>query len=442
MMKIAILGFGFQGQNAYKYYQRLGYQITICDQRPVLDDPPEADFQLGEHYLQDLDRFDSLNRTSSLSPDKIVAANHGDRAILEKVTTTSNEFFKQVKTPIIAVTGTKGKGTTCLLLQALLEAANLKVCLMGNIGFDALGFVAEAQQADVVVFEIASYQTLDLRYSPRVGIALNIAPDHINWHGGFANYVRAKAQLFAHQKASDKAVYFMANPYSCQIVERSPALKVGYAVDNNPQAQVRIDNDCIYIAEELLMPTKELALIGHYNLENVCAALAACQSFLPPASATETMVNVLRRFKNPANRLEFVCELKGVRYINDSFSTNPHATQAALASIKEPKVLIIGGQDKGIDMEDFLESLLKTNIKHLIAIGPTSSQIAEFLQAKSPSFSIEHSCQTIDEIVQNAASKARAGDVVLLSPAYASHAYFGNASVRARQFKEAIARLK
>lgn len=442
MTKVAILGFGFQGQSAYKYYQRLGYHITICDQRPVLDNPPEAALQLGENYLQDLSRFDLLNRTSSLSPDKIVAANNGDQTILNKVTTTSNEFFKQTKTPIIAVTGTKGKGTTCLLLRALLEAANLKVCLTGNIGFDALGFVEEARQADVVVFEIASYQTLDLRYSPQVGVALNVAPDHINWHGDFTSYVRAKAQLFAHQKATDKAVYFMSNTYSRQLVEQSPALKIGYAVDNNLQAQVRIKNDCIYIDEELLMPVEQVALVGRYNLENVCAALAACQDFLPAASAAKIMVKVLRQFKNPENRLEFIREFKGVRYINDSLSTNPHAVQAALASIKEPKILIIGGKDKGIPEEDFLKSLLKANIKHLIAIGPTGVTVAKFLRANSAPFSIERACQTMAEIVQNAASQASIGDVVLLSPGYASHAYFGNATVRANQFKEAVANLQ
>ena len=439
-MKVAILGFGLQGQSAYKHYRGLGYQLTICDQKQTLNNPPPADLQLGPGYLQNLSRFDLLVRTSSLQPAEIVKAN--SQAILEKVTTTSNEFFKRVSTPIIAVTGTKGKGTTCLLAKELLEAAGLKVCLVGNIGLDALSFLDEARQADVVVFEIASYQTMDLNYSPRVGVALNIMPDHIDWHGDFESYLEAKAQLFAHQKADDKAVYFVSDSNSIRAVRRTKAVKVGYAIDDNPAAHAGIKNGQVCIGGIVLLPVGQLALSGRYNWENICAALVACEEFMPGSPGHKAMIDVLRRFANPENRLEFVREVNGVKYINDSFATNPHAARAALEAIEAPKILIVGGQGKGIPMEDFFESILKADIKHLIAVGPTAPDVVRFLRIRSPGFSIEEGCQTMEEIVSNAADRASEGDVVLLSPGYAAtYPIFGNAVIRAQKFKEAVARL-
>ena len=441
-MKVAILGFGLQGQSAYKHYRDLGCQLTICDQKETLNKPPGADLQLGSGYLQNLNRFDLLVRTSSLPPPEIVSANGNDQTILEKVTTTSNEFLKQTQTPVIAVTGTKGKGTTCLLAKELLEAAGMEVCLVGNIGLDALSFLNEARQADVVVFEIASYQTVDLNYSPQIGVALKIRPDHIDWHGDFENYLIAKAQLFVHQKAGDKAVYCINDLNSVRAVERTKAAKIGYAADGDSAARVAIRDRQVCIGQKALMPVEQLALTGQHNWENVCAALAACEDFMLGSSGQKAMVDVLRRFANPENRLEFVREINGVRYINDSFATNPQAAQAALQAVAGPKILIAGGQDKGIFMEEFFESILAADIKHLIAIGPAGSDVVRFLRSRSAGFSIEEGCQTMDEIVRNAIGKASAGDTVLLSPGYAAtYATFGNAVIRANKFKEAIAGL-
>ena len=442
-MRVAILGYGLQGRSAYKHYLKLGCRLTVCDQNEALKGPAGAELKLGETYLENLERFDLLVRTSSLPPEKIVAANGGRPAILEKATTTSNEFLRLAGTPVIAITGTKGKGTTSLLSEALLKAAGLKVCLAGNIGVDVLERLEKAQRADVVVFEIASYQTVDLRCSPQVGVALKITPDHINWHGSFEAYSQAKARLFAHQTPKDKAVYFLGNRPACRAVEASPATKVGYDIRDNPKARVRIKAGRLYLASEPLMSVSRLALEGEHNRENVCAAVAACEDFLPKGpEGRRLIVGVLSRFGNLENRLEFVRELRGVRYINDSSATNPQAALAALRTVEGPKILIAGGLDKGIPMEELFEGILSLGVKHLVAIGPTGPVMADFLRRRSAGFSIEESCETMAEMMASAVAKAVAGDSVLLSPGYASHAYFGNASVRARRFKEEVARLR
>ena len=441
-MKVAILGFGLQGRSAYDYYHQRGDQLTICDQKDNLETPPPADRQLGADYLKDIDRFDLLVRTSSMPPEEIVAAGGGDQSILAKLTTTTNEFLKRVQTPVIAVTGTKGKGTTSLLADALLTAAGLKVCLAGNIGIDVLSRLDEANQADVVVLELASYQTVDLRYSPEIGVILRIAPDHLAWHGDFDRYVQAKAQLFAHQRPTDKTIYFLGDPISTRVAAGTRSGKVGYAVDDRPEARVKIKDDQIYLGDKPLLPVKELDLVGRHNWENACAAIAACEDFLPTTDKYKVIADVLRRFPNPENHLEFIGKIEGVSYINDSSATSPLAAQAALEAVPEPKVLIVGGRSKGIPPDDLLAAILEAEIRHLIAIGPEGPAIARLLRAKSPQFSLDDSCQTMMEIVRSAAAKAKAGDAVLLSPGYAAtHPPFGNFSGRARQFKAEVARL-
>ena len=442
-IKVAILGFGLQGRSSYKYYKALGHQVTICDLNSNLPDPPaQADLKLGSTYLNDLDQFDLLVRTPVLQPEKIAAANPDSPRILDKMTTASNEFFRQVKTPIIAITGTKGKGTTSFLSQAILEAAGLKVCLVGNIGIPPLDVVTEAQEADVVVFEIASFQTMDLQYSPQIGVCLNISPDHLDWHKDYDDYVNCKAQLFAHQNKDNKAVFFASSPDASRAVSRSPALKMSYAVREGIEADVHVRDGAIYFKNEFIIQTKDIAIIGRHNWQNVCAAVAACYDFLPADSASRVIASVLRDFTNPPNRLELVRRLHQVRYINDSFATVPEPTIAALESIDGPKILIAGGRDKGTDMNYLVDKILSGNVKHLITIGPKGEEIARLIKEADSGFSVEGNCLTMAAAVQDAFKHARAGDVVLLSPANASHEIFKNASDRAEQFKTAVAKLK
>ncbi len=440
-MKVAILGFGQQGISAYKYYVALEHQVTICDQLNKLANSPEgADLRLGPTYLENLGAFDLLVRTPFLQPDKIVVANPNDSHILDRVTTASNEFFQRVKTPIIAITGTKGKGTVSLLCQAILESSGLKVCLVGNVGIPPLDVVEEANKSDVVVFEIASFQTMDLTHSPQVGVCLNMSPEHLDWHKDYEDYLNCKAQLFANQDSKDKAIFAFGDKDSERIVRNGRGQILSYG-GNDFEFYACIIDESIYVAGKEVAKISDIKLLGRHNQQNVCAAIAACYDFLPAALAGQIITRVLHDCKSFPSRLEPIRELRQVTYINDSYASAPEASIAALEAVEAPKILIAGGHDKGVDMSKFVEKILASGVKHVIVIGKTGVEIARLLREKTPDFSITESCKSMKEVVAAAASRAEVGDAVLLSTASASFGMFKNYNDRAEQFKQAVAEL-
>lgn len=435
------MGFGQQGRSATRYYAERGYEITVCDQAgAVADIPAGVALQLGAGYLNDLDRFDLLVRTPFMQPDKITSANPQAPDILDKVTTATDEFFKCVSTPILAVTGTKGKGTTCLLSEAILKQAGLKVCLVGNIGVPPLDVLEDANAADIVVFEIASFQTMDLTRSPQVGVCLNMSPEHLDWHKDYEDYLSCKAQLFANQRAGDKAIFAAGDKDSERVVSGSSGRIVSYGSDNE-QAYVHIATGSIYVDGRDVAKASDIKLLGRHNRQNVCAAIAACYDYLPPDEAPAIIQTALRNCTGFPSRLEPIRELRGVTYINDSYASAPEASIAALEAVAAPKILIAGGHDKGVDMGKFADKILASNVKHVITIGKTGIEIARLIRKSQPDFSIVEDCRSMQEVVERAAGLAAAGDAVLLSTASASFGMFKNYNDRADQFKQAVGRL-
>ena len=435
------MGFGQQGRSAARYYAARGCEITVCDQAESLEGIPAGGaLQLGAGYLDGLDRFDLLVRTPFMQPEKITAANPQAPDILSKVTTATNEFFERVKTPIIAVTGTKGKGTTCLLSEAILKRTGLRVCLAGNIGVPPLDVLDEAAEADVVVFEIASFQALDLTKSPSVGVCLNMSPEHLDWHKDYDDYLDSKARLFANQAEGDKAIYAAGDRDSKRVVSGSAGRILSYG--DGPGAYVRIEGGSVRVGGRDVAGTADIKLLGEHNRQNVCAAIAACYGFLPEEEAPAIVRAALRDCKGFPSRLEPIRELRGVTYVNDSYASAPEASIAALRAVKEPKILIAGGHDKGVDMEPFVDEILARDVKRVITIGVTGDKIAGLLRKKRPGFNPQEGCRSMKEIVEVAAAAAEAGDTVLLSTASASFGMFKNYNDRAEQFKRAVAELE
>ena len=440
--KVAIVGFGRQGLSAYNYYKNLGAEVAVRDQKEALENaPPGAELRLGDGYLEGLAEFDIIVRTPFLQPQKISQANPDQPGILKKVTTATNEFFKLVKTPIIAVTGTKGKGTTCLLIEAFLKKAGLKTVLMGNIGVPPLDVWREARAADAVVFEIASFQSLDLRYSPQIGVCLNISPEHLDWHADYDDYLDAKAQLFAHQNSEDYAVYAAGDRDSQRIVSQSPGRILSYGAEKRP-ADVYVEDQNIYIGETAVARTSDIKLLGRHNRQNVCAAIAAAHSLILEQKRPEVIAGTLRQIEGFPSRLEPIRTLRGIAFIDDSYASAPEASMAALEAVAGPKILIAGGHDKGVDLEPFVDKILESRVKHLIAIGQTGPAIEALIKSKRPDFSLSGRCRNMAEIIDEAMRHARAGDTVLLSTACASFGMFKNYDDRAEQFKRSVSSLK
>ena len=431
-MKIAIVGFARDGQAAYEYWHRAGSEITICDQDLELELPKEAKSQLGKNYLNNLGQFDLMVRTAGLPPKLIADANPESPDILDKVTGNIDEFFEASPSKnIIGVTGTKGKGTTCTLIAKMLEAAGKKVHLGGNIGIPALELLKNnIQPNDWVVLEQSSFQLIDQKHSPHIGVCLMVEPEHLNWHADMEEYLTAKEQMFVHQQDNDVAIYYADNDNSKRIAALSPGAKIPYFA---PPGAV-VENGAISIDGNELCKTNELKLLGQHNWQNVCAAVTAVWQITQEFDAIKT---ALTSFAGLEHRLEFVREVGGIKYYDDSFGTTPETATVAIEAFEQPKVVILGGSDKGSNYAKLAETVKSNNVRQVLTIGDMGPVIAKDL-LEIGYYNITEGGETMAEILGNAAKLAQSGDVVLLSTGCASFGLFKDYKDRGEQFKQEV----
>lgn len=424
-MNVAIAGYGVEGEANYTYWKNTGHDVTIVDEshtpgRPI---PPGAKVLLGEGVFQKLSDFDLVVRTAGLAPNAITT--DGD------IWSSTNEFFAQCPAPIIGVTGTKGKGTVSSLIANILKAAGHTVHLIGNIGVPALKILPEIDREDIVVYELSSFQLWDLRRSPHVAVVLMIEPDHLDIHADFDDYIRAKSNIRAHQTAHDVCFYHPSNTWSEKIAKSSVLGDIErYAHKEGHSTYV--EDGSFYAHKEKICPTDALQLPGKFNLENACAAISAARVYTVDASAIEAG---LRQFTGLPHRLKLVREVAGVRYYDDSIATTPGSALAALSSFDQPKIIILGGSDKGADYEEVVEKCKVTQTS-VVAIGQTGSRIAVLCREMNvPVYEMNGSMK---EVVAKCRSLAKPGSVVLLSPASASFGMFKNYADRGKQFVAAV----
>lgn len=427
-MKVAIVGYDVEGKANYEYWSAQGYDITICDQKTDLDIPQGAESVLGEHYLDDLDRFDLIVRTAGLSPKKILGQNPN---VADKITSQINEFMRVCPTKnIIGITGTKGKGTTSTLIYKMLEASGKDVYLGGNIGITVFSFLNKLTVDSWVILELSSFQLIDLRQAPHIGVCLMVVPEHLNWHDDLNEYIASKSQLFKQQKPDSIAIYFANNRASKQIVETSPGNKIQYFTP--PGAFIEGGN--IVIAGETICPVSDIKLLGEHNLQNVCAAVTAVWQV---NQGIEAVRSVLTSFTGLPHRLELVRELDGVRYYDDSFGTTPETATVAIQAFKEPKIVVLGGSDKGSDYAGLAKTVKSNNVRKVILIGEQAGRIQAALEQVGYTDFVGGG-QTMAEIVNTARQAAQPGDIVLLSTACASFDIFANYKDRGEKFSQAV----
>jgi UDP-N-acetylmuramoylalanine--D-glutamate ligase len=431
-MKIAIIGYGKQGYSSYKYW-RASNDITLCDKELIIDPPIDVKLHCGENYLDNLNDFDLIVRSPKLHPRDIVAAN--GEAIVSKVTSNTNEFFKVCPTQnIIAITGTKGKGTTSTMITKMLEASGKHVHLGGNIGTPPLDLLtSDITKDDYVVLELANFQLIDLKYSPRIGVCLMVVPEHLDWHSDMNEYIDSKKQLFINQTESDIAIYFAQNHTSIEVVSVSPGQKIPYF--DRPGAIV--ENNEIKISDNIICKTSDLKLLGKHNWQNVCAAVTAVWQI-------NQDVNVIREFLvnfvGLPHRIEYLREKDGIDYYNDSFASAPDATVAAIEAIPQKKVMIVGGFDRQLPLEDFSKNVQsnRDTIRSILLIGASSKRTSESLKSFGFNNFVLSSAHNIKEIVADAQKLAKPGDAIVLSPGFPSFDMFKDFEERGLLYKEVV----
>ncbi|KKQ74553.1 MAG: UDP-N-acetylmuramoylalanine-D-glutamate ligase [Berkelbacteria bacterium GW2011_GWB1_38_5] len=447
--KIAILGLGEENTALVKFLANCGSQITVRDQknkdevenyyREIANLPVK--FKLGSDYLKNLNDYDIIFRTPGLPyfNQKIQDAKKAG----VQISSQTKHFFELCPCPIIGVTGTKGKGTTATLIYEILKKkskANSKIYIGGNIGNPPINFLNKLNPTDWVILELSSFQIQDLDKSPYIAVILDIKIDHLDYHKDEKEYIEAKLNLVKFQTKKDFAVinadYLTSIEFASSTMaqvywfSRRKSIDQGAFVDFDGEIILRDNEDYNVTSKD------NLQLKGEHNLENITAAVTA--SHLAGAKI-EAIKETVEEFKGLEHRLEFVKEINGVKYYNDSFSTNPDTTIAAIKSFKEPIILLIGGSEKNADYDQLAEIISRSSVKTIINIGLTGQKIIS--KINSQNIEIFDDIQEMTAAIDMAFKKANTGDIVLLSPASASFDRYENYKQRGLLFKQSVKNL-
>jgi UDP-N-acetylmuramoylalanine--D-glutamate ligase len=345
--------------------------------------------------------------------------------------------YSFIRIPIIAVTGTNGKTTTAMLIGAMLKEDGKKVGVGGNVGEPLVLFTNGKDRWEVLVVEISSFQLEAIEdFRPRISVLLNITEDHLDRYPHYKDYIEAKMRIFTNQNSEDWAILNRDDPIVMQYREKVKAKKVLFSLRETLDEGTFSNGQSISLRLGREVETYSLSkalLKGIHNVENMMAALTAVRIF---GCSKKAVQEVLNRFEGLEHRLEFVREIEGVRFYNDSKGTNVGSVVKSLQSFLEPVILIAGGKDKNGDLSP-LKELVRDRVKYLILMGEAKERMNRELGGQTDVVM----AKTMEEAVFLARQKAKGGEVVLLSPACSSFDMFKDYKERGKVFKEAVKRL-
>lgn len=467
--KVAILGMGIEGLALAEFLVDGTKELTLLDhleEKDLLSKLPDEDNKrltniirkgankvFGKNYLLKTD-YDVLFRSPGISANNPAIKKAKDNGV--EITSQIKLFFDLCPAKIIGVTGTKGKGTTASLifeiLKKWLEMRNEKgeksssqfsrnlsrVYLAGNIGYPAITLLNQIGPEDYVVLELSSFQLMDLHKSPHVAVVTNLSVDHLDYHKNEEEYRGAKKNIVKYQKQNDFAILNADSTFETSFI-KSLRSKIKYfsTTLHNVDAFVTENKavlDPIHEHKEIADLSK-IKLFGRHNLENISAAALAAQTLgIENKLISETAAG----FKGLPHRIEFVRSIDGVKYINDSFATNPEPTMAAIDSFKEDKILILGGSYKGADFSLLAKKIASSNVPAVILIGIEARRIKEALISERFEGQIVAGGKTIQGVVEKASKISKRGSAVILSPACASFDMFDNYKDRGEKFKASV----
>lgn len=335
---------------------------------------------------------------------------------------------------IVAITGANGKTTTTALTGHIFAAAGWPTITAGNIGTAVTAVSGETRAETTLVLELSSFQLETIStFRAHISLVLNITPDHLDRHGSMDRYIDAKARLVETQAPGDFAILNAAELNTCALAARTPAKVVWFNVPRPAEGAIAAADGYVWLGLSKLMPISDIPLAGRHNVENVMAAAAA--AWIAGVNSA-VIARAVRTFPGVEHRIEFVREVDGVRYYNDSKATNVDAAEKAIQAFEGPLWIVLGGKDKNSDYRS-LAALLATKAKGVLLIGAAAPIIRRHLTEAEPSLFI-HDCGTLVEAIRTARAAATPGDVVLLSPACASFDQFENYEHRGRIFKQLV----
>ncbi|WP_195282670.1 UDP-N-acetylmuramoyl-L-alanine--D-glutamate ligase [Harryflintia acetispora] len=444
--RVSIVGVGVTNTDLVPLFLEKGALVTVHDKRSreqlgeVCDrfEALGAKLALGEEYLQKVE-CDVLLRTPGMYfKSEFLERLRQDGAV---VTSEMEIFFDLCPCPTFAVTGSDGKTTTTTLIAEMLREAGYRVHLGGNIGKALLPGIEEITPQDMAVVELSSFQLISMRCAPDVSVVTNVAPNHLDVHKDMAEYIAAKRNIFLHQNAFSKTVLGLDNEITRTFQDEVRGRLFWFSRRERPRfGSYLADDGNLYLntraGSVCLMKREDIRLPGIHNVENYLAAIAAVCEYVTPAQMRE----VARTFGGVEHRIEFVRELQGVRWYNDSIATSPTRTIAGLRSFDQKLIIIAGGYDKKIPYLPLAPEINK-HVKVLVLTGATAEKIEQAV-VEHPTYDpsqlqILHAAD-LEEAVRLARAAAVPGDVVSLSPASASFDKYPNFEARGKHFKQLV----
>ena len=444
--RVAVIGLGVSNIPLIDYLYKLQAKVTVFDERDkekldeeVVKKIEDYGFELvtGKNALHFLRGYNIIFRSPSCLPTTLQLKSEQKRGAI--VTSEIEMLMNICPCKIIGVTGSDGKTTTTTLIYEILKKGGYNCHLGGNIGIPLFTKVRDFKEDDIVILELSSFQLMGMEVSPDISVITNISPNHLDKHSSYEEYIEAKKNIFNYQDSTGKVVLNYDNEITHSSKNEAEGKVVFFSSKEKLDDGVIYDDGMIKECEDgvrkHLINVKDIHLRGVHNYENICAAIAATSGLV----SQETQVEAIKEFKGVEHRLEFVREINGVKWYNDSIGTSPTRTIAGLNSFDEKIVLIAGGYDKNLDYAPLARPILD-KVSKLILMGKTASKIYDAVVnelAPDEVFPI-YRAKNVEQSVELAYKFAEPGEIVLFSPASASFDMFKNFAERGEKFKELV----
>jgi UDP-N-acetylmuramoylalanine--D-glutamate ligase len=449
--RASIIGLGREGVALAKYLAGHGANVAVTDIKDATQLQSALDelaglsirFLLGGHPREALDT--DVVFVSPGVPREIPLLREAQERGIE-LSSETKLFFSLCPAPIIGVTGSSGKTTTTALVGAIMKAQGRRTFVGGNIGSPLISLVDQLQEDDSVVMELSSFQLAGLDRSPHIGALLNLSPNHLDRHESMDDYVAAKTNIIRYQGRGDYAVLNADQTLAAGLARLCQGQVAFFSHERPVDAGAFLAGESIVVRWEgetrTVCDVAEIKLLGPHNVDNV---LAACAISAAAGAVVGAMRTAVTTFLGVEHRLELVAQIGGVRYYDDSIATSPQRTIAALNSFTEPIILLAGGREKHLPLEELSQPIL-TKVKALVLFGEAAPLLEQAVREanRAPQarrLPIYHSAD-MREAVLAASQLADEGDVVLLSPAFTSFDMYKDFAERGAHFQSLVRELR
>lgn len=445
--RVLVVGLGISGLSIVKALKELESKIYLYDSK---DEETLNDFLIQikdiyfEKYLNGnspiLDNIDLIIKSPGVPLDIPILKEAKDKNI-EVITDLELAYRINHNKNIIAITGTNGKTTTTKLTGEIFKKSGYNTYVLGNIGVGILDHMINTNEDDIFIIETSSFQLEHTFYfKPKVSVITNITPDHISWHGNLENYIEAKKKVYINQDSEDYTILNYDDKTLRDLGHNIKSNIIWFSIKEILDEGVFIEEGYIVVKKDgkitKVLPLSDIQIPGNHNLENILASIAI--GWIMGVN-TEDMIKAVSEFKGVEHRIEYVKDIDGMNFYNDSKGTNPDSTIKAIEALDAPIILIAGGYDKGSEYNSLIDSF-NDKIKYLILLGETKLKISK--AAKDFGFENIHLVETMKEAVELSYKLGEKGDNILLSPACASWGMYNNFEERGDDFKNIVNNLQ